>query len=89
MSNIEDMIDESVALDKEDWLQIVQDLMEIGPILKACISDASKRYPDLMHQVSAMDPETFEADIRAACAAMSYVAEFAADKCRFIVVKEE
>lgn len=89
MNNPENMMDNSVALDKEDWLQIIEDLLEVGPILQRCITETVQKFPQIMNRVAAMDPETFELDIRAACAAMAYVAEFAADKCRFIQVKEE
>jgi len=89
LNNPENMMDNSVALDKEDWLQIIEDLLEVGPILQRCITETVQKFPQIMNRVAAMDPETFELDIRAACAAMAYVAEFAADKCRFIQVKEE
>ena len=89
MSNIADFEKESVALSREDWLQVAQDLMLIGPILQEAIAKAANQYPRAAQEIPALDPEVFEADMRAACSAVAYVAEFAADKCRFIVAKED
>lgn len=81
--------DGSVALDREQWLQIIEDLLQVGPLLQESIARAVKDNPIAKEIYPAFDPEIFEADVRAACAAIAYVADFAADKCRFIVVKEE
>ena len=81
--------EDAVALDREDWMQIMEDLLEIGPYIHASIEEIATKHPETMHMISAMDPETFEADLRAACAAIAYVAEFAADKCLFVPIKEE
>lgn len=87
--NLQKMMDDSEKLDREDWLQIMQDLLEVGPILKESVKRVCDNIPEAARLYAAMDPETFELDMRAACAAIAYVAEFAADKCRFIMVKEE
>lgn len=89
MSNEVDFEKESVALSREDWLQVAQDLMMIGPMLQDAIAKAANQYPRAAQEIPALDPEVFEADLRAACSAVAYVAEFATDECRFIVVKED
>lgn len=89
MSDAEIIMDDAVTLDKAEWQQIIQDLLGIGPVLQQCIAETVKKFPDITSELPAMDPVTFEADIRAACAAAAYVAEFAADKCQFIPVQEE
>lgn len=89
MSSPENVPVGSVALEKEDWLQIIDDFLAIGPYLKASFTEVVKRHPEAIGMMPALDPETFEADVRAACAAMAYVAEFATDKCLFVPVEEE
>ena len=82
-------VDNSETLDREDWLQIATDLLQIGPVLREVMERVSTEHPEAKELYPAMDPDTFEADMRAACVAVAYVAEFAADKCRFIPVEEE
>lgn len=84
--NIKDGV---VALDREEWMDIQTDLLQIGPYIQASFEDISKKHPEVVALIPAMDPITFEADIRAACAAIAWVAEFAADKCLFIPMEEE
>ena len=89
MSNAVDFEKEPVALSRDAWLQVAQDLMQIGPILQDAIAKAANQYPRAAQEIPVLDPEVFEADMRAACSAVAYVAEFAADKCLFVVVKED
>lgn len=80
--------DGTQALNREQWLQVAQDLLEVGPILQYSLEQTIKNYPDAADHIAALNPDTFEADIRIACAAITYVAEFAAEQCRFIIAKE-
>ena len=80
-------VDGTQALSREQWLQIAQDLMQVGPILQEALCKAASAYPNAAEIMPVLDPGTFEADIRCACAAIAYVAEFAADQCRFIITE--
>lgn len=77
--------EQSVALDRDQWMQIATDLMEVGPIIQAAFVQIKENTPEAGEIYAALDPVVFEADIRAACAAIAWVAEFAPDKCRFIL----
>lgn len=88
-NNVSFPVGNSVALTREEWLQIATDLLDVGPLLQEALVRIKENVPDAGALYAALDPDTFEADVRAACAAVSWVAEFAADKCRFILVKEE
>ena len=89
MSNTVDFEKEPVALSREDWLQVSQDLMLIGPLLKKCMEQAVEQYPHVAQEIRVMDPEVFEADMKAACVAVAYVADCAAENVKFIAVKED
>lgn len=79
----------AVALDREEWLKIQMDMLQVGPYIQASFEDITRKHPEYVDLVPALDPITFEADVRAACAAIAWVAEFAADKCLFIPIEEE
>lgn len=79
----------AVALNREEWLHIQMDLLQVGPYIQASFDEITRKHPEFVALIPALDPITFEADVRAACAAISWVAEFAADKCLFIPVEEE
>lgn len=82
-------VDNSVSLNREEWLQIATDLLDVGPLLQEALVRIKKDVPDADKLYAALDPDTFEADMRAACAAVVWVAEYAADQCRFVLTKEE
>ena len=89
---LREMHKKSIQLTKEQWHTIANELLDAGPLLKAALQDADKNYPDGTEVAKvhpALDPETFETDIRLACTAIAYVAEFATDKCRLYIDKEE
>lgn len=70
-----------IALTKEVWQQAAENILKAGPV----ISDI------LLKQVGPQgkkDAEHFAADMQLAYTAMMYVAEFATEKCRIIVVPD-
>ena len=89
MSNISFPKENPVTLYREQWLQIATDLLEVGPLLQEAMVRIKENVPEAGELYAALDPDTFEAEIRCACAAISWVAEFAADKCYFILEGED
>lgn len=88
-----EIINGTVTLDKEQWETVANELLDAGPLIQEALigamNDAAKDQWDAeVKNHPAIDPTTFEDDIRLACTAIRYVANFAADKCRFIVMKE-
>lgn len=69
------------TVEKERWLEAARDLEALGKTLAA---DMLKRNADGRGKEDADD---LMADITLASLALAYVAEFAADKCRFIPVR--
>ena len=71
------------ALPKEAWIAARDDLAEalpyFGRVLRGLNFEGKGR----------QDEEEFLAEAQLAYQAMTYVAEFAADKCRFIVIPED
>ena len=78
-----------VTLGKDEWLEVADDLLTTGPILQRVIVETAQEHPEMLDLFPALDPELFEADIRAAAVAVSYVAHFAADKCYFAIKEED
>lgn len=83
-----------VTFTKEQWESVANELLDAGPIIQESLIRAradKKGTPEeeFFRIHPGLDPETFEADIRLACTAVAYVANFATDKCRFIVEKED
>ena len=77
------------TLSKEEWLRVAEGLLEVGPILQEALSRMVADIPDAREIHPALDPDTFEAYVRCACAAVCYVAEFCPGECHFILTKEE
>lgn len=71
------------ALTKAEWLEVKDTMQTIGTMLSTSLLVAN--YDDQGQQ----DFESCRADFAAAVAAIEYVAEFAADKCRFIPIRED
>lgn len=66
------------TVEKERWLAASENLHELGQIMARNLRSMNR---DGRGQEDADD---LMADIMLACTAIGYVAEFAADKCRFI-----
>ena len=91
---LQTMINGSVTLNKEQWERVSQELLDAGPIIQEAIDEALKKMPLAAKEEGirlhpGIEPINFETDIRLACTAITYVANFAADKCRFIMTKED
>lgn len=78
-----------VTLGKDEWLEVADDLLTAGPVLMHVLVETAQEHPEMLDLFPALDPELFEADIRAAAVAVSYVANFAADKCYFVLKEED
>ena len=68
------------TVEKERWLAASDNLHEFGQIMARNLRNMNR---DGRGQE---DADALVADIMLACAAIGYVAEFAAEKCRFIPV---
>jgi hypothetical protein len=79
----EKMIDLGEALTKEQWNRVGDTLELIAPIMGEWLK--RKDYEGL----GAKDKEEFLGNMHCAIVAIRYVAEFATDKCMFLVVKDE
>ena len=66
------------TVEKERWLEASKNLHEFGQIMARNLRSMNR---DGRGQEAAYD---LMADIMLACTTIAYVAEFAADKCRFI-----
>ena len=76
-------IEIGATLEKENWLAARDNLAQVFPIIA-----------DWLLKINGdgrgkEDAEEFMAHAQLAYQAMTYVAEFAADKCRFIVIPED
>ena len=86
-----DIMNNPITLAKEQWESVANELLDAGPIIqdslrRAKANNADKQEFYQLHP--GINPETFEADIRLACTAIIYVANFATDKCRLVVMEE-
>lgn len=86
-----DIMNNPITLTKEQWESVANELLDAGPIIqdslrRAKANNADKQEFYQLHP--GINPETFEADIRLACTAIIYVANFATDKCRLVVMEE-
>lgn len=86
-----DIMNNPITLTKEQWETVANELLDAGPIIqesliRAKASNTDKE--DFFRLHPGIDPETFETDIRLACTAIIYVANFATDKCRLVVMEE-
>lgn len=70
------------TVEKERWLAASENLHEFGQIMARNLRNMNR---DGRGQEDADD---LMADIMLACTAIGYVAEFAVDKCRFILCRE-
>ncbi len=73
-------IEIGATLPKEDWLAARDDLAEAFPYFGRILRGLNFEGKGMQ------DEEEFLAEAQLAIQAMTYVAEFAADKCRFVVV---
>lgn len=71
------------ALTKAEWLEVKAVIQTIGTMLSTSLLAAN------CENQGQQDFEQCRADFAAAVAAIEYVAEFAADKCRFIPIPED
>jgi len=77
------MIELGETLTKEQWNRIGATLELLAPIMGEWLK--RKDHEGLGEK----DKEEFLADMHCAVVAVYYVAEYAADKCRFMIVKDE
>lgn len=71
-----------VTLTKKQWLQVADNIGTVAKHLAKALIDMN------VDGVGKEDAEEMQADMMAAYTAVMYVAEFAADKCVFVGVKE-
>lgn len=88
------MINGSATLNKEQWERVANELLDAGPLIQDALAEALKNMTpeqsmDGVRIHPGIEPINFETDIRLACTAIHYVANFAPDKCRFILTKED
>lgn len=70
------------TLSKEDWKNSAENILKAGPLIASILlKQAGPRGRE--------DAEHFAADMQLAYTAMMYVAEFATDKCKFVVVPDK
>lgn len=70
------------ALPKEEWEKASDNLEQVGKIMAMWL--LKKNFEGRGKE----DAEEWMSDVTLACAALRYVAEFAADKCRMIPVQD-
>lgn len=70
------------TLTKKQWIQVAENIGTVAQHLATILIDANA------DGVGKKDAEEMQADMMAAYTAVMYVAEFAADKCVFVGVKE-
>lgn len=73
-------IEIGASLPKEDWLAARDDLADAFPVFGKMLRKMN------FDGKGKQDEEEFLAEAQLAIQAMTYVAEFAADKCRFVVI---
>lgn len=73
------------TLTPEQWKIAADDLSIATTRVKGALEDFVKHYPGYIE--TPLDPDIFESNMRAAIAAMLYVAAFCADKCKFAIVE--
>lgn len=78
MSNNEESF---VRLTKEQWIEVVQSLLESCEPICAGLQKVKDANPSVTN--TAFDPDVYAENISFAVAAIAYVAEYADDKCLF------
>ncbi len=76
------------TLTKEDWQEVADGLLEAWPYLVKICEEMVKQNKEVVRIVPALSPASMEGYLHAAICACAYVGEYAADKVKFLLVKD-
>lgn len=75
-------------LSKEEWHNIADELCAAFPYIVHICDSMKKNTPYVAEMMNVLDPDTMSAYLQAAISACAWVGEYAADKVKFLLVKE-